>query len=191
MLGSNLSKSDVEAQIAGKGDFVNIAYLSKLLNEKLHRDTKKFVYLKLIEIYKRTRMFNDVAKMYEGIASISIAFAEQIKNHLKATQYYIKAGFFDKADYAMRKALNEANSVEREEINFAVKDFYKTQAEEYEKVLKRNSAAKIYEKLLEMSITDQERGEIKERLMGLYEKLGRLKEFYTMKKLEEREFSNL
>jgi len=188
MLGSNLSKSEVEEKLVGRGDFVNIDYLSKLLKEKLHRDTKKFVYLKLIEIYERTKMFNDVAKMYEGIASISIAFSEQIKNHLKATQYYIQAGFFDKADYAMRKALNEANSVEREEINFSVKDFYKRQAEEYEKELKRNSAAKIYEKLLEMNISDLERKEIKEKLMKLYEKLGRLKEFYVMKRFEEREF---
>jgi len=165
MLGRELSKSDVEEKLTGKGDFVNMAYLSKLLEEKLHRDTKRFVYLKLIEIYERNRMFNDVAKMYEGLAGICIAFSEQIKNHLKATQYYIQAGFFDKADYAMRKALNEANAVERGEINFAVKDFYKRQAEECKRELKRNSAAKIYEKLLEMNITDQKRREIKEKLM--------------------------
>ena len=191
MLGSELSKSDVEAKLIGRGDFVNIDYLSKLLKEKLHRDTKKFVYLKLIDIYDGKNMFNDVAKMYEGLASISIAFSEQIKNHLNATQYYIRAGFFDKADYAMRKAINEANSVEREEIGFSVKEFYKKQAEEHERKLKRNHAARIYEKLLEMSITDQERVEIKEKLMELYEKLGRLKEFYAMKKFKEREFSKL
>jgi len=188
MLGRELSKSDVEEKLIGKGDFVNIDYLSKLLKERLHRDTKKFVYLKLIEIYERTRMFNDAAKMYEGIASISIAFSEQIKNHLKATEYYIRAGFFDKADYSMKKALNVANAVERNEINFVVKDFYKRRAEEYERGLKRNSAAKIYEKLLEMNISDQERKEIKEKLMELYEKLGRLKEFYAIKRFEEREF---
>ncbi len=189
MLGDELSKSDVEAQIAGKGEYIQIHHLSELLNQKLHRDTKKFVYLKLIEIYEKKGMLNDVAKMYEGIAGISIAFSEQIKNYLKATEYYIKAGFFDKADYSMRRALNEANSVEREEINFAVKDFYKKQAEEYERKLKRNSAVRIYEKLLEMNISDLERREIKEKLMDLYEKLGKLKEFYTMKKFEEREFS--
>ena len=189
MLGSSLSKSDVEEKLVGKGDYVQIDYLNKILGEKLHRDTKKFIYLKLIEIYERKNMFNDVAKMYEGLAGICIAFSEQIKNHLKATQYYIQAGFFDKADYSMRKALNEANAVERNEINFAIKDFYKRQAEKYERELKRNHAAKIYEKLLEMSITDQERKEIKEKLMELYEKLGRLKEFYAMKRFEEREFS--
>jgi len=191
MLGSELSKSDIEEKLVGRGDFVKMDYLSKLLKEKLHRDTKKFVYLELIKIYERKGMLNDAAKMYEGIASISIAFSEQIKNHLKATEYYVRAGFFDKADYAMRKALNEASSVEREEINFTVKDFYKKQAEEHERELKRNHAAKIYEKLLEMSITDQERLEIKEKLMELYEKLGRLKEFYAMKKFEEKEFSKL
>jgi len=189
MLGSELSKSDIEKEIAEKGDYVQIDYLSRILERKLHRDTKKFIYLKLIEIYEKKAMLNDVAKMYEGIAGISIAFSEQIKNYLKATEYYIKAGFFDKADYSMRRALNEANSVEREEINFAVKDFYKKQAEEYERKLKRNSAVRIYEKLLEMNISDLERREIKEKLMDLYEKLGKLKEFYTMKKFEEREFS--
>ena len=191
MLGSELSKSDVEAQIEGKGEYIQIDHLNKLLGQKLHRDTKKFVYLKLIEIYQRKNMLNNVAKMYEGIASISIAFSEQIKNHLKATQYYIQAGFFDKADYSMKKALNEANSVERNDINFAIKDFYKRQAEEYEREFKRNHAAKIYEKLLEMNITDEERREIKEKLMELYEKLGRLNEFYAMKRFEEREFSKL
>ena len=39
-----------------------------------------------------------------------------------------------------------------------------------------------------MNITDIERKEIKEKLMKLYEKLGRLKEFYALKKFEEREF---
>jgi len=191
MLGSELSKSDVEMQISGKGEFVQIDNLNNLLKQRLHRDTKKFIYLKLIEIYNKRKMFNDVAKMYEGLAGICIAFSEQIKNHIKATEYYIQAGFFDKADYSMRKALNEANSVEREEIIFSIKEFYKKQAEEYERELKRNHAAKIYEKLLEMNISDLERREIKEKLMELYEKLGRLKEFYAMKRFEEREFSKL
>ena len=189
MLGDELSKSDVEAKIEGKGDFIKIDYLSNILKQKLHRDTKKFVYLKLIEIYDKKRMFNDVAKMYEGLGIISIAFSEQIKNYIKATEYYIKAGFFDKADYSMKKAINEANSVERNEINITIKNFYKKQAEEYEMNSKRNAAVKIYEKLLEMNITDQERKEIKVKLMELYEKLGKLKEFYAMKRFEEREFS--
>ena len=87
MLGSDLSKADIEKQTAGKGDFVQIDYLSKLLKEKLRRDTKKFVYLKLIEIYKKKNMLNEAAKMHEGIADISIPFSEQIKNYLKTGQY--------------------------------------------------------------------------------------------------------
>ncbi len=191
MLGSELSKSDIEEQIEGKGEYIQIDHLNKLLEQKLHRDTKKFVYLKLIEIYNKKHMLNDVAKMYEGFAGICIAFSEQIKNYLKATEYYIRAGFFDKADYSMRRALNDANAVERNDINFAVKDFYKRLAENYERELKRNNAVKIYEKLLEMGITDEERKEIKERLMKLYEKLGKLKEFYALKRFEEREFSKV
>ena len=78
MLGENLSKSDIEEKLAGRGEFVQMDYLSKLLKERLHRDTKKFIYLKLIEIYNKRGMFNDVGKMYEAISEISIAFSSLI-----------------------------------------------------------------------------------------------------------------
>lgn len=188
MLGKDVSKSEIEEELIGKGEFVQIDYLSKLLKERLHRDTKKFVCLKLAEIYEKKNMFSDAAKMFEHIAMISIAFSEKIKNFVKEAELYIKAGFFDMADYAMKKALSEANASEKAEIYFAIKDFYKRQAQAYERELRRNHALKIYEKLLEMNISELERKEIKEKILGLYEKLGRLKEYFALKKFEEKEF---
>jgi len=188
MLGEMLSKSEIEENLCGKGDYVQIDYLDRLLKEKFPRDTKKFIYLKLAEIHEGLGMLNEAAKMHEGIAAISVTFSEKIKTFVKATELYIKAGFFDKADYAMKNAMAEANAVERNEIYIAIKNFYKRQAEAYEKELRRNNAARIYEKLLEMNISTIERKEIKEKLLKLYEKLGKLKEFNLLKKFEEREF---
>ena len=78
--------------------------------------------------------------------------------------------------------MSQANAIEKQEIYFIIKDFYKKQAEIYEKEMKRNNAARIYERLLQMNITDLEKQEIKKKLLELYEKLGKLKEYFILKK---------
>ena len=177
-----MKKHEIEAEIGNKGEFIQINELVELLKEELPLDIKKFVIQKLAFIYESRKMFNDCAVMYELLSKNSIAFSEQIKQLMKAVKFYIKAGIFDKAEYSMKKALAEANSMEKEDIYFTVKDLYKKQAEEYEDELKRAHAARIYEKILEMNILDSERLEIKERLIDLYEKLGRLQEYYKIKR---------
>lgn len=177
MLHRGMSKSEIEEELEGKGDFVQIDYLTKFMLEKMGFDLKRFVCFKLAEIYERKGMLNDAAKMFENIALLSIAFSEKIKYYVKMVELYIRAGFFDKADSAMRKALNQANEQQKYDIYFSIKDFYKQQAEVYEKELKRNHAAKVYEKLLEMNISDFEKEEIRKKLLNLYDKLGKFKEY--------------
>lgn len=181
MLYTGISKSDIEKEIEGKGDFVQIAYLTEILEEKIPIDIRKFICFKLEKIYERKSMLNDAAKMFNNIALISIAFSEKIKHYIKESELYIRAGIFNKADEAMKKAMSQANAIEKQEIYFIIKDFYKKQAGIYEKEIKRNNAARIYERLLEMNITDLEKQEIKKKLLELYEKLGKLKEYFILK----------
>ena len=177
-----MSKQEIEEFLKGKGDFVRMDHLSRFLDEKsLPIDKKKFVYQKLIEIYEQKGMFGDVAKMYRNIALISVAFSEKIKNHVKEAEFYVKAGFFEDADAAIKKSMGEANASQKAEISFVIKEFYKKQAEVYEKERRRANASKIYEKLLQMKISEGEREEIKKKLMDLYEKLGRIKEYFILK----------
>ncbi len=177
-----MSKSDIEKEIEGKGDFVQIAYLTEILEKKVPIDVRKFICFKLAEIYEKKGMFDYAAKMFDNIALVSIAFSEKIKHYIKESELYIKAGVFEKADEAMKKAMNQANAVEKQDIHFVVKNFYKRQAEVYEKEMKRNNALRIYEKLLETNITDLEKQEIKKKVLDLYEKLGKLKEYFILKK---------
>ncbi len=183
MLNKDMSKSEIEEVLIDKGDFVQIDYLTKFLKENISIDIKKFVYLKLAGIYEKKGMLNDAAKMFDRIALISIAFSEKIKHYVKEAELYIKFGDFNKVDEAMKKAMNEANTIEKQDIYFAIKNFYKRQAEVYEKELRRNHAVRIYEKLLETNITESERQEIKEKLLVLYEKLGRFDEARRLESL--------
>ena len=127
-------------------------------------------------------MFIEAAKMYDNAGIISIAFTEKIKHYVKETELYIRTDSFDRADEAMKKAINQANTMEKQDIYSGVKDFYKRQAEIYEKELKRNHAVRIYEKLLEMKISDMERKDTKEKLLELYDKLGKRREYLFLEK---------
>mgnify|MGYP001566083575 FL=1 len=177
-----MRKEEIEKFLENKGDFVRIDHLSRFLKESLTMDIKKFVCLKLGELYENKLMFSEAAKMYDIAAIFSIPFAEKIKHYIKEAELFIKAGAFDRADEAVRKAMVEAKEKERAEIYVNIKEFYKKQAQIYEKEARRSNSVKIYEKLLEMNLPEVERREIKEKLLNLYEKTGKLKEYYELKR---------
>lgn len=177
-----MTKGEVEKELAGQGEFVQIDHLSVFLKEDIPTDIRKFAMLRIAEIYEKKMMFGEAAKIYNNLSIISIPFAEKIKAHVKEAEMCIKGGYFKEADYATTKAMNQANTFEKNDIMFSIKQFYKKQAEIYEKEIRRNNAARLYEKLLELpGMTEAERREIKEKLLGLYEKLGKFREYNALK----------
>ena len=182
MLKSGMTKSEIEQELKGKGDFVQIDHLGRFLKEQMALDTKKFVFLKLASLYEKASMLHDSAKMYDNAAEISIPFVEKIKHYTKEAELYVKAGSFDRVELAMRKALAQGNFKEKEDIYTSIKMLYKEQANVCEKELRRNQALKFYEKILEMRISEQERREVKEKILELYKKLGKLHESLALEK---------
>lgn len=181
MLPKDMSRVDIEEAIKGKGDFVKIEYLERFLKGKIPTDRKRFIYQKLVEIYEGKRMWTDAAKVYNNLALISVSTADKRKNHVKEAEMYIRADKFDFVDDVVKKAIQDATQRESNEVYATLKEFYKKQAETYEKEKRRSHAIKIYEKLLYMNIPQQEKEEIKKRLISLYEKTGRLREYFAMK----------
>ncbi len=177
-----MSKSEIESVLKNKGEFIQIDYLNKYIHLNPSIETKRFVFLKLAKIYEKKSLYNEAAKMYGNAANFSIAFSEKIKNYVKETAMFIKAKQFDRAEQATKKALYEANETQKAEIFFTIKQIYKNEAEFYEKNLKRNNAAIIYEKIMQMNIPENEKQEIKNKLLSLYERLGKFKEYYRLKR---------
>ncbi len=168
-----MSKLDIEKYLNAKGNFIKIDYLTRFLREDIPLDMKKFSYIKLAETYENMKFFNDAARTFNSLAILSISFTDKINNHLKEAKSYVKANNFIKADEATKKAMNQANSIQKNEVYEEIKNFHKKVAEIYEKEMKRNKASRVYEKILEMKISDLERKEIKNKLIQLYEKLGK------------------
>ena len=177
----HLSKSEINRVLEGKGDFVQIDYLTRFLKKGVSLDLKKFIYLKLAKIYEKKQMFEKAGKMFENVAIVSVTFSDKIKYYIEVAKSYVRAGDFESAGRATKKAMGEANSSEKLEVYNLVKEFYKTQARNYEQEGKRNHAVRVYEKFLRMNISEVEKEEVKAKLIELYERLGMFKEAGLLK----------
>ena len=171
-----MHKKDIEEFLADKGEFMQIDHLNNYLKLTPPIEMRKFAYLKLAEIYNKKKMFIESAKAYKNVATNCVLFREKIKYFVEESKEYIRKGEFIDSDKAAKRALSEATAEQRKQIAEDIKIFYKTLAEELETELKRNQASKVYEKMLKMNFSDEEKEEIKEKLKGLYEKLGKIRE---------------
>lgn len=178
-----MTKVEIERELHGKGDYVLIDNITRFLKEKsLPIDIKRFVYLKLIGIYERRNMFLDAADVYSKLPEISVNSSDKMNYLVKEVENYIKAGFFDKADATMRKIIGEVKTSEKSQTIDSIKEFYRNQAQVYEKEKRRSMAVKTYEKLLTLNLLDVEKDEINKKLLGLYKELGMIELYMGMKK---------
>lgn len=171
-----ITKKEVENAIKDKRDFVRIDYLKRYLKENPPVDVKKYIYLKLSEVYEEKGLFSEAGDMFDKIAMLCFTYSDKIKNYVKAAEFYIKDLNFEKATEASRRALSNANSTQRREIISQITEFYKTEALKYEKQNKKRKAAKVYEKLLKTKIDKEEEQSVRDRLKELYTELGMFKE---------------
>lgn len=176
MLTKEMHKQEVEKELEGKGDFVKIDYLNRYLKLMPPLEMRKFAYLKLAEIYDKKGMFSESANAYKNASSNTMVIREKLDYFVEEAKSYAKSLDFVGVDKAIKSAFSEANSIQREEINQKIKIFYKEYAQELEKQVKRNAASRVYERLLKMSLSGNEKEEIKRKLKALYEKLGKVRE---------------
>ena len=176
-----MRKREIEEALEGQGDFVKIDHLTRYLKEIPPLEMRRFAYSKLAEIYEVRRMYFDAAKAYKNMAINSTIYREKIMYYVKEAESYIQAGEFNEADKAMKSALSEANEKQRVQIYRDLKQFYKEHAESLEREFKKNNALKVYEKLLTMNLSEEEEKEVREKLLELYEKLGKIKEIKILK----------
>jgi len=182
MLRKEMTKVEIEKELSGKGDYVLIDNMTRFLKENLPLDIKRFVYLKLVAVYERRSMFSEAAAVYDKLIELALTPSDKINYRTKATECYVKSGFYDKADLSMKNLSSEAKVGERAKINSSVKDFYLKQAQTYEKEKRRARAIQIYQKILEMNLLEVEKNEINKKLLVLYKETGMIREFMDMRK---------
>jgi len=182
MLNKEMTKLELEKELSREGDYVKIDNITRFLKENPPLDIKKFLLTKLIEVYQGRKMFCDAADSCSRLIELTNDNKEKANILVKQTEFYIKSGFFDKADGVLKKMIEEIDPKERSKIMLNIKQFYKEQALIYENQKRKSKAIETYEKILTLNINEQEKKEIENRLLFLYKDLGKVGEFMRLQK---------
>lgn len=174
------TRQEVENKLKMMSDFLKMEYLESCLKTKMDFDVKRLCHQKLAELYDGRNMHSEAAKNMSAVAEMAATFSDKIQAYMKETELLIKAGNYDRADEAFRKAIASGNTREKEEMKKAIKELYKKQAMAYEKANRNTNALKIWEKLVEMTGED-EKPAVREKLLELYKKLGKIREYSLLK----------
>jgi hypothetical protein len=180
-LHKGMSNTEIETFLKGKGDFIQIDYLDRLAKEDLGIEKRKWVYTKLIEIYQRVKLYTEAARKAAWIADNSLNISEKRRWYLTEFTMYVKAQQFILADNSLKKALSEITFREKAEIREQVRNLYFQQAEDAERKQHRGQAISLYEKLLSLDTSESDRNAVKERLLRLYNELGKIREYSMLK----------
>ncbi|MCX8158978.1 MAG: hypothetical protein N3D20_01655 [Candidatus Pacearchaeota archaeon] len=177
----SIKRFEIEEKLKNMGDYAKMGYLSQCLKKNLDFDTRRFVLLKLSEIYEARKMHMEAGKMMRAAAEITTTYEGKMNDFMKSAELFIKAGNFEESDSSYNKALAYAAGMQKDRLKNRRKEAYKLQGKEFLQKDKRKHAMDAYEKLLTMELTAEEKKEVQETLLMLYEKLGKIKEFYALK----------
>lgn len=179
-----MKKHEIDAYLKEKGEFIQIDYLDRYLKDSPPIDMKKFAYLKLARIYLNRRMFENAALMFKNAAINSPKFKDQRDNYTKEAKCYIRAGRFDEVKNAMKKAFAESNNEERRVVYDEITGYFKKVGYEYVENGLPGKGIVLFERLIRMKLTIEDKKEIKEKLLELYDKLGKRKEYDFLKQMD-------
>ncbi len=174
----SVTKKEIEAKLANSGDYVKMDYLQRCLKMQMDFDTKKFVLVKLAAIYEVRKMYLEAARMMRNAADINATLDSKFNDFLKTLELFIKAGNYEEVEITYKKALGIGNTKQKVSLKMKMKELYRTQAKELLGRDKRKHALEMYKKLLEFDLDSTERKEVQNVIMHLYEKLGRVREYY-------------
>jgi len=178
----DFSRSAIEASLAKMGDYVKIDFLTRCLKRGIDIDTKKFVMLKLALIYDERRMPLEGAKLMRNVAELEATDGSRINAFIKSAEMYVKANAFEEADISFSKAAINTNESQKAQMKARRRELYLAQAKLLIQKERRAQAIKVYEKLVVMDFAPQEKKEIQQQLLSLYEKLGKMNDYFALKK---------
>lgn len=175
------SRQEIDAKLATMGDYVKIDYLTRALSSGLDFDTKKHAMSILAKLYESRSMYLEAARLVRNSADINTTFKAKIAEFMKSVELYVRGGNYPEADFVFQQALALATEREKPELRAQLKGYYFVEAQRFIKQDRRNQAKKAYEKVMTFDLNVQEKADAQRQLLGLYEKLGNVKEFLKLR----------
>jgi len=183
---ADLRDDMTEAEIMKKfstfmSDELKAEFIENCLKKKLDSSVKKNIHIKVADIYDRKRWYTNAASHISAAISCTDIYREKMNLYIKLGLLNIKDNKHIMARDAFKAAMDYAGSEDRKKIGTDIKNLYLNEASSLDANGKWAKAASIYEYSLDL-LTDAEKKAIKQKLVVLYEKLGRIKDSMRMKK---------
>ena len=180
----NITRKEVEAKLVGVGDYVKMDFLQRCLKKNLDFDTKRFVMIKLVQVYEIRSMFLEAGKIARNVADINTTFEGKYNDFAKSMDLFVKGGDYNEAEVSFKKALACSSEKNKLVLKNRLKEILKARAKELIAKDKRKNAMDAYEKLSELPFLDSlERKEVQTALSHLYQKLGKIREFGNLQRV--------
>lgn len=178
----NVTEEDIHARLKTLSPMLQQEYLENLLKRmSLNSDLKLFISRQLLELYVRRGLWSNAAKVMENAAASQHNFNLKRDTYKQAGILYVRAVDFLMADDCFRKAVENASEKEKPFLRKEVENVYLTEAQNFENNAKRTKAVEIYERILRTSPEDAVKRKINEKLVVLYEKLGRIRDHLNLR----------
>ncbi len=171
------SREEILAKLAEmRTDLNKISYLEHEMRQNYSFEVKRFILDSLVNLYEERMMFEKAAVAMSNRAGIDVTFREKIESYLKAGELYAKVGKIEDSENMFTRAVRDASIEQKAKILLARKNIYISSAKNLEKMGKRATALKFYEKLIKMRLNELEKQEVKTKLLDMYKRLGKFKE---------------
>ncbi|MEK6936284.1 MAG: hypothetical protein AABW67_05845 [Nanoarchaeota archaeon] len=162
-------------------DFVKMEYLETCLKKNIDISAEKYCYKKLSELYEKKIMYSEAIKNISRLAELSTSAKDKSQVFMKEAELLIMGEFYDRVDYAFKKAIEFSAKEEFFEKKRQLVMLYKTKIKMLEDKGKVAGVLTVYEHLIHL-LTDAEKIEAKKKMLVLYNKLGKVREFMILKK---------
>jgi tetratricopeptide (TPR) repeat protein len=169
---------EIESKLGEMATPLNkIAYLESALHESgFSFEIKRFIWNELAKLYEERKMFEKAGMAMANKAGVEVTRNDKIESYLKAAEFFTKSGRVDEADDMFIRASRDGDIEDKAKIKLARKNIFMVNAQDLKKQGKKVSAVKFYEKLIKMNLLDDEKQEIKEKLIDIYKATGRFKD---------------
>ena len=176
-----VNKQEVEEAIKDKDDFIKINYLNRFLKKVDNLDMKKFLLLSLASVNESRNMIHEAVKNVSNAGDIAITYREKRELYIKEADLWIKIGNFNLAEKALHRAFSFGNTQEREEMESQYLESFRARGKNLENTRNTRKAIEVYERLLQVTKSIPKKYEVKEKLLKLYNKTGKLREHERLK----------
>lgn len=179
---TNVTEEDVLLKLKTLSSMLQQEYLENLL-ERLNLEPRVRILSsrRLADLYARRGMYASGARVVKNAAMIAPTFVQKKELSMEAGMLSLKAGDYLLADDCFLHAGEKAPAHEKDKIIQEASDLFLFEAEQLEKRGKMARAVQLYEKILRKGTDPIQERKIKERLVILYEKLGKIQDYLNMR----------